>query len=344
MQEKEHRTPLHISTSPSVYSGRSYKAEEENMVKNAYNFRRWIYGMILGCLLTVGFFHFTKAHAQSLIIATGSQNGTYHQMFQELNHKCAADGLNIQEKLSGGSNDNIDKLVANQVNGAIVQTDVIYFRSKTEDLSKVSTLFSLHSEQVHLIARSEITSGGFSIGSLNIGGKTIHFNSILDLNGRNVGASGGSVLTAKVIKAQSSINYNVVEFPSNSAALAALQKGEIDGVVIVGGEPMKDIEALPATYRLLPIPPQVQDKLKAVYQPARLSYRNLNAAGVPTVSIKSLLITREYKSPQYVSLLKAYRTCFMNHIDELQETVGTAPAWQSVDAKDQGKWHWEELK
>jgi uncharacterized protein len=305
---------------------------------NSYNLRRWIYGIIVGCLLTIGFLHVTHVQAQSLIIATGSTKGTYHAMFQELNKRC---NLDISEQTSQGSNDNIDKLVANQVNGAIVQTDVIYFRSKTEDLSKVGTLFSLHSEQVHLIARAEGVKEG---GVLGFGAKEIHFNTISDLNGRNVGAAGGSVLTAKVIKAQSGINYNVVEFPTNAAALAALQGGQVDGVVIVGGEPMSEVAALPASYRLLPISPAVQDKLKAVYQPARLSYRNLNAAGVPTVSIKSLLVTREYKSPKFVAALKAYRQCFNDNIDDLQETTGTSPAWQSVDPKDQGKWNWEDLK
>lgn len=309
------------------------------MFNNAYNTRRWIYGIIVGVLLTVGFFHFTGAKAQSLVIATGGPAGTYHAMFKEFDQRCGNGDL--KEVASSGSNDNIDKLVANQVNGAFVQTDVIYFRSKTEDLSKVKTLFSLHSEQVHLIARAEgVQQGGF----MGIGAKTIHFNTISDLAGRNVGGAGGSILTAKVIKAQSGVNFNVTEFPSNKAALEALQAGQVDGVIIVGGEPMAEVAALPATYRLLPIPAPVQDKLKAVYQPARLSYRNLNAAGVPTVSIKSLFVTREYKSAKFVNALTALRACFAKNIDDLQETTGTSPAWQSVDAKDQGKWAWYDLK
>lgn len=280
-----------------------------------------------------------KGHAQSLVIATGGPAGTYHAMYKEFDARCGNGDL--KEVASSGSNDNIDKLVANQVNGAFVQTDVIYFRSKTEDLSKVKTLFSLHSEQVHLIARAEgVQQGGF----MGIGAKTIHFNTITDLAGRNVGGAGGSILTAKVIKAQSGVNFNVTEFPSNKAALEALQAGQVDGVIIVGGEPMAEVAALPATYRLLPIPAPIQDKLKAVYQPARLSYRNLNAAGVPTVSIKSLFVTREYKSAKFVNALTALRACFAKNIDDLQETTGTSPAWQSVDAKDQGKWTWYDLK
>jgi TRAP transporter TAXI family solute receptor len=277
-------------------------------------------------------------HAQTLVIATGGPAGTYHAMFKELDNRCGNGDL--KEVASSGSNENVDKMVANQVNGAFVQTDVLILRSKTEDLSKVKTLFSLHSEQVHLIARAEGIKEG---GVLGFGAKTIHFNTISDLAGRNVGGAGGSILTAKVIKAQSGINFNVAEFPSNKAALDALQAGQVDGVVIVGGEPMSEVAALPATYRLLPIPAPVQDKLKAVYQPARLSYRNLNAAGVPTVSIRSLLVTREYKSPRFVQALTSLRTCFMKNIDDIQETTGTAPAWQTVDPKDQGKWQWYDL-
>lgn len=298
--------------------------------------------IILTALLTFLVCH--AAHAQSLAVATGGPAGTYHAMFRELNARCGVDtgsGIDIKEVPSSGSNENVDKMVANQVNGAFVQTDVLILRSKTEDLSKVKTLFSLHSEQVHLIARAEGVKEG---GVLGFGAKTIHFNTISDLNGRSVGAAGGSVLTAKVIKAQSGIGYNVTEFPSNKAALEALSAGQVDGVVIVGGEPMAEVAALPSTYRLLPIQPAIQDKLKAVYQPARLSYRNLNAAGVPTVSIRSLFVTREYKSARFVSALTALRACFLKNIDDLQETTNTSPAWQSVDAKDQGKWAWYDLK
>lgn len=312
------------------------------MFKNVYNTRRWVFGILVGMFVMWNICQMTKAHAQSLVIATGGPAGTYHAMFKELYQRCGGNGDDqLKEVTSSGSNENIDKLVANQVNGAIVQTDVIYFRSKTEDLSKVKTLFTLHSEQVHLIARAEGVKEG---GVLGFGAKTIHFNTISDLNGRNVGAAGGSVLTAKVIKAQSGINFTVNEFPSNKAALEALQAGQVDGVVIVGGEPMSEVASLPNTYRLLPIPTPIQDKLKGVYQPARLSYRNLNAAGVPTVSIKSIFVTREYKSPRFVSALTALRACFAKNIDDLQETTGTSPAWQSVDAKDQGKWTWYDLK
>jgi TRAP-type uncharacterized transport system substrate-binding protein len=307
------------------------------MFNNKYNNRRWIYGMIVGALITWLVMH--NAHAQSLTVATGGPKGTYSAMFKELNQRC---GLGeIKELNSLGSNDNIDKLVANQVNGAIVQMDVIFFRSKTEDLSKIKTLFSLHPEQVHFLARGDgVKEGGF----MGIGGKEVKFQTISDLNGRNIGAAGGSVLTAKVVKAQAGVNYNVQEFNTNADALKALQDKTIDAVVIVGGQPMKEIEALPPIYKVLAIPAPLQDKLKSVYQPARVSYRNLNAAGVQTVSVSSLLVTREYKSAKFVTALKNYRECFYNNLDDLQETTGTSPAWQNVVKSDQGKWTWNDLK
>jgi TRAP-type uncharacterized transport system substrate-binding protein len=152
------------------------------------------------------------------------------------------------------------------------------------------------------------------------------------------------VLTAKVVKAQAGVNYNVQEFNTNADALKALQDKTIDAVVIVGGQPMKEIEALPPIYKVLAIPAPLQDKLKSVYQPARVSYRNLNAAGVQTVSVSSLLVTREYKSAKFVTALKNYRECFYNNLDDLQETTGTSPAWQNVVKSDQGKWTWNDLK
>jgi TRAP transporter TAXI family solute receptor len=284
---------------------------------------------------------FSHAQAQTLIVATGGVKGsTYSAVFQELNKYCGQNG-EITEMHSGGSNDNIDKLVGNQVNAALVQTDVVFFRSATEDLSKIKTVFALFPEQVHFVARAEGQQEG---GVLGFGGKTIHFNTIADLAGRNVGAAGGSVLTSKVVSKYAKLNYNTVEFKTNDEALAALQDKKVDAVVIVGGQPMAAISALSAAYKLLSVGPAQMTALSGVYQPSRANYRNVNAAGVQTISTQAILISREYHSPKFVNALSQYRACFYKNLQDIQDTTGTHPAFQEIDPNNHGKWAWMDLK
>lgn len=301
----------------------------------------WVKNVFKAFLVSILLATFGSAYAQSLTIATGGTKGsTYSAVFNELNQRCGDNG-NISEVHSGGSNDNIDMLVGNKVNAGIVQTDVMFFRSQTEDLGKIKTLFALFPEQVHFVARAEGQKEG---GVFGIGGKEVHFNTISDLAGRNVGASGGSVLTSKVAAKYSKINWTTVEFKSNDEALAALQAKTVDAVVIVGGQPMAAVSALSSAYKLLSVPAPVQATLKDVYLPSRASYRNINAAGVPTISTQAIMVAREYHSAKFVTALSQYRACFNKNLDDLQETTGTHPAWQEVKAGDQGKWAWMDLK
>ena len=60
-----------------------------------------------------------------LKVATGGATGTYHRMFTEFQQACKDQIMQI-EVPSKGSVDNMDKLLGNEVNAAIVQTDVLF--------------------------------------------------------------------------------------------------------------------------------------------------------------------------------------------------------------------------
>jgi hypothetical protein len=69
----------------------------------------------------------------------------------------------------------------------------------------------------------------------------------------------------------------------------------------------------------------------------------MGAAGVPSVQVGALFVTREYKTEKMTTSLARFRSCALDKIDELKETTGTHPAWQAVEASDKGKWPWYEL-
>ena len=199
------------------------------------------------------------AQAQQLRVATGKAGDTYSSMLRQLGSTCST-GVALIEIASGGSNDNINQLVGNQVNAAFVQMDVLWLRARTEDLGNVKTLLAMHPEQVHILARA---NGGTKQGGvMGIGAKVVPFETIADLAGHRVGAAGGSKVTAEVMRLQSEIAYNVVPFDNGNDVLEALGKGQIEAAIFVGGAPLASIAKLGPEFKLLAIPAPVIEKLK----------------------------------------------------------------------------------
>lgn len=281
------------------------------------------------------------AGAQQLQVATGSASGTYSTMFKQLAQQCAASGIPLIEKNTSGTPENVDMLVGNQINAAFVQPDVLYLRARTEDLGNIKTLLALHTETVHVVTKAD--AGYKEGGVMGVGAKTIPFTTVEQLAGRTIGAYGGSLVTAQVIRLQSEIAFQVVPFDNEAALKEALAKEKVDAGLFVGGQPLGTVASLGAGYKILAMAPATVEKLKGVYKPVRLNYRQMNAAGVPSVGMEALFVTREYKTEKMTSSLAALRACALNSLDGLKETTGTHPAWQSVDASNKGKWAWYEL-
>lgn len=277
----------------------------------------------------------------NLKVSTGSATGTYNIMFTQFQARCK-DKVMMIPATSTGSIQNIDRLLGNEVNAVITQTDVLFARSRTEDLSNIKTLFSLHPEEVHVITTktSLIKAGGFG----GFGSKPIQLSGIEDLAGLPVAAWGGSVTTANVIRLQSEIAFNVSETNSFKEAKVALDSGQVAAIIMVGGQPMDDVKVLGTEYKMLSFSEGTVAKLKQVYSPARVTYSGMGsgANGVATVSTDALFVTRTYKSPKIVASMAALRQCFKDNLDDISETTGMHKKWASVKAENTGKWaYWE---
>ena len=281
------------------------------------------------------------AQAQ-LKVATGGATGTYHRMFTEFQQACKDQIMQI-EVPSKGSVDNMDKLLGNEVNAAIVQTDVLFYRARNEDLGGIKTLFALYPEEVHVITSA--TSAILEGGTLGMGKKPAVFNTVNDLQGRAVAAWGGSIVTAQVIRLQSEISFTVAEVADFKAAKVALDAGQVAAIVMVGGQPMDDVKAMNNAYKLLSFPEATMGKLKSVYVPAKLNYSGMGqgGSGVQSIATESLFVTRAYKTEKYVQSLGALRGCFKTNLGTLQEETGYHKKWASVNADNTGKWSYYEL-
>lgn len=288
----------------------------------------------------------TIAHAQALKVSTGSATGTYSRMTKEIQGVCNKDVLTVEVN-SSGSNENIDRMLGNEVQLIWTQTDALFWRSRTEDLSDVKTLVAFHPEQVHVVA----TAATFKVGgTMGFGGSQVSLNTISDLAGRRVVAAGGSYTTANIIRLQSEIGYKLDEVANDAAALEELKSGKAAAAIFVGGAPLKTLDVLDRNFKLLSIPDDVATKLKNVYKSDAkagvLNYNKLGSTGVKTVYTEAILATRKYSSSKMTSDLSKLRKCILANINsrEFAETTGTHPAWQKVDGSNQGKWPWYEIK
>lgn len=277
-----------------------------------------------------------------LKVATGSATGTYHRMFTEFQGVCKDQIMQI-EVPSKGSVDNMDKILGNEVNAAIVQTDVLFYRARNEDLGGIKTLFSLYPEEVHVVTASvsPIKVGGY----LGMGAKPLQLNSVADLAGQRIAAWGGSIVTAQVIRLQSEINFTVAEVADFKDAMAALNAGQVAAIIMVGGQPMSDIKSLNNAYKLLAFPEATIGKLKSVYVPAKLNYSGMGqgGSGIQSIATESLFVTRSYKTDKYVSALRDLRQCFTKNLPSLQETTGFHKKWSAVSSDNTGKWSFYEF-
>lgn len=273
------------------------------------------------------------AQTSFLNVATGSKGGTYATMYKNLGDMCVGASF-LRERQTTGSVESVDLLLSNAVSLAFVQLDVLKARDQIDGdprAKEIRALLPLHQEEIHLLAKKP---------TRNFFGKVQGVTKFSELGGKKVGAWGGSVVTANVLRGKSGVNLEVDAFPDRGAALAALGSGQVDAVLAVVGQPAEWIKTLdPQTYNLLPLDIDAA-KLQGFYQKAKVIYPQFGA-GVETYSVQSLLVTRNFKTPDKKKQLLKYAACARSKLTSLQEDEGMHPKWNDVTFK---KADWPEYK
>lgn len=288
----------------------------------------------------------TSSQAVTINVATGSASGTYSRVLKEAQMQCQG-SVFVTEKNTSGSTENIDKISSNEVNGAFVQMDVLFYRSRTEELN-VRTLLNLYPEEVHFVARNVAPKekGMFASAMSMFSKEAKAINAVEDLNGGTVAAAGGSWVTASVIRLEAEIGYKVIEVGSSDEALAMVREGKVDAAVLVGGQRLGNVDALKEDFKLLPFSEVTVKKLKRVYNPAKLNYPKMRMLGVPSVMTNASFVVFNYKTPDYSKALLDFRGCILDNIAKIRETTGTHPKWRAIaddqrtNEESRGKWPW----
>lgn len=246
--------------------------------------------LILLASLFAIFFGSTEISAQQRELVNGGTVGLIIGSAESSDVALASDlvtalnngyAMRVLPVLGQGSVRNVEDLLYLQgIDVALVQADVLEFYRRTgsiEDLEqRIRYIAKLASEEVHVLARDEITS-------------------INDLDGRrvNFGVDGsGSFLTAGILFDQLGLDVDVTTF-ALPAALKELHEGTIDSLVTVSAAPLDQLRLLDQNtgFHFLSVSePNIGD----TYQIAELSsndYPNLVASGqrVATIAVAKIL-------------------------------------------------------
>jgi TRAP-type uncharacterized transport system substrate-binding protein len=100
--------------------------------------------------------------ASSITIATGSQEGTYYKIAQDIKQIAEKEGIPIEIISTNGSFDNINLLGAGKVDLAILQLDVLKFVSEImqkeanfDVFEQAKVVLNLYLEEIHIITKNE---------------------------------------------------------------------------------------------------------------------------------------------------------------------------------------------
>jgi TRAP-type uncharacterized transport system substrate-binding protein len=280
------------------------------------------------------------AQAQEVFKIGGGAGGksVYSNMIGTLAERCSTDAVQIQEVKSTGGPANLASLKANQVKAALVPADVMAVAryDNASSVANLKTLFVLHNEAAHLIARADTKSeGGVNLGFTKLGGKDVTFNTAEDLKGRVIGAVGGSAVTAKILSDMLKFGWKVEEsYQNNDELIKALESGKLDAVMISAGLQSDYVKGIKGKFKLIPI--RGNSDTQNVYGAIKVEYPNLGGGrAVDTLAARALMVARVFRSEEQIKTLADLRACFFRELPKIQDG-DTHPAWQDVNPDERG--------
>ena len=268
-------------------------------------------------VLTLLMFVFCQP-ALALTIATGTPEGTYYQIAQDIKQIAEKEGIPIDVIQTNGSFDNINLLGLEKVDLAILQLDVLKVTSDAMQakanfnvLKEMKVILNLYFEEIHVITKSD------------------GIRSLSQLEGKRVavGPEGsGSALTAEVLLAAYDLRVEKF-FDAPNDAIQKLDQGELDALIFVGGAPVPAFEKLDPSFRFVQLPSN--PILEQLYQRKKIDKGVYPWAGeVETFAVPSVIMTRDRRDSDYVALIQRLLLAILSNKATL-DAIGH-PKWKSA--------------
>ena len=262
-----------------------------------------------------------------LLIGTASLKGMYYPtgwMICKLLNKYKID-LKCLLEPTEGSVSNIDSVKNNELDLAIVQSDVLYQSySSGKDTKGLRTIMAIYTEVLTLVAN-----------------KSADINSLKDTKNKrvNIGAFGsGNEVTSTILynenKDISLKDLGLISYLKVSAAPKAMMDNKIDAYIFMVGHPAKNIQDIAKTMKIniVPIEEEYIDLLVKKYPyyvkafiPGGLY--EANDKDIPSFGVKAVLITNEKTDDKVIySLVRII-------LENFEEFKKFHPAYANISKK-----------
>ena len=234
------------------------------------------------------------AQVFALSIATGSSEGTYFKIAQDIKQIAEKEGIPIEVVQTNGSFDNINLLAAGKVDLAIMQLDVLRLIAELmlketglNVLDEAKVALNLYLEEIHVIAKNP------------------EIRTFQHLQGKRVAVGpekSGSALTADVLLAGFGVKIEPV-FDAPEGAVRKLNQGEIDALIFIGGAPVPAFQQLDTGFHFVTLP--LGSGLEQIYPKKKITNSVYPwAAEVDTHAVPSVIMTRNRAEGDYVSTMQ----------------------------------------
>ena len=255
-------------------------------------------------------------HALALTIATGSSEGTYFKIAQDIKRVAEKEGIPVEVIQTNGSFDNINLLGAGKVDLAIMQLDVLRFVAEimlketgVNVLQEAKVALNLYLEEIHIIAKDP------------------NIRSFTQLEGKKVAVGpekSGSALTAEVLLAGFGVKIEPV-FDAPEEAVKKLGKGDIDALIFIAGAPVPAFQNLDRSFHFVTLP--ADSGLEQIYPKKKIEKSVYPWADEhDTYAVPSVIMTRNRPDNDYASTLQRLVLSILANKESLNTTGH--PKWK----------------
>jgi len=264
----------------------------------------------------------SASFAADVGLITGGEKGTYYQFGLNLQRLVKPAGINLNVYNSKGSVENIFAVYqrpATQL--GIVQADVLAFvaRVHTDPVlkrvaKKIRMVFPLYNEEVHLLARREISD----------------FDDLTDRRVAIGREGSGTYLTARLLFKVSEVAPREMVLIDTDEALTELKAGRIDAMFYVAGHPVKLFTENVSEADGLALIPILNKSITEFYPSAEIpaSTYNWQTTPISTVAVKAVLVSFDFRRADCDNVGK-FAQVMSENVDWLKRNGH--PKWKVVD-------------
>ena len=254
--------------------------------------------------------------AWAFTIATGSSDGSYFQIAQDIKNVAGKENIDIQVMPTKGSIENIQLLGAGKVDLAIVQLDALRFVSEILKQQKgldlfdsIKVILNLYPEEIHVLSNKN------------------DIQTFYQLEGKRLSVGtegGGTAITAAVLLAMYDIKPTV-SFDTFDDAMKKMEQGQLDAVMFVGGAPVPFIGKLDGKAHFVRLPAA----LEQIYVRTSLgkSQYSWAAGDTETYAVPASIMGVDKKDKNYPGQMQKLVLAILNSADYLR--ANGHPKWKN---------------